>query len=96
MSTHNIALTAHQGKLLDALVQSGRYRNAGEVFREGLRLIEAREAEDTAKLEALSAAAQLGIAALDRGDFKEFPNAAALAEHVNLVAERVRMERDAE
>ena len=34
-------------------MQSGRYQNASEVMREGLRLLEQRVAEDTAKIEAL-------------------------------------------
>ncbi len=34
--------------------------------------------EETAKLEALRAAAQLGISALERGEFKEFTDASDL------------------
>ena len=56
------------------LVQSGRYQNASEVLREGLRLVESREVEEATKIETLRAAAQLGVSALDRGEFKEFPN----------------------
>jgi antitoxin ParD1/3/4 len=63
-------------------VQSGRYQNASEVMREGLRLVENREADEAAKLSALRAAAQIGIAALDRGEFQEFPDALALAAHL--------------
>ena len=51
-------------------------------MREGLRLVENREAEEAAKLSALRGAAQIGIAALDRGEFKEFPDAPALAAHL--------------
>jgi len=90
MPTRNVVLTEHQENFIEALVQSGRYQNASEVLREGLRIMERRETDEAAKLEALRAAAQLGTAALDRGDFKEFPSAAALVDHLNSLAARVR------
>ncbi len=39
---------------------SGRYQNASEVQREGLWLVERREAEDAPRIEALRATVQLG------------------------------------
>ncbi|HXY57828.1 MAG TPA: type II toxin-antitoxin system ParD family antitoxin [Methylocystis sp.] len=89
MPTRNVVLTERQATLIDALVQSGRYQNASEVLREGLRLVESREAEEAAKLEALRAAAQVGFSALDRGEFKEFTDAPALIAHLNGIASRV-------
>ncbi len=53
MATRNVVLTSHQEQVIQDLVQSGRYQNASEVMREGLRLLEQRIAEDTAKIEAL-------------------------------------------
>ena len=82
MPTRNVVLTERQETLIESLVQSGRYQNASEILREGLRLVENREAEEAAKLSALRGAAQIGIAALDRGEFKEFPDAPALAAHL--------------
>ena len=82
MPTRNVVLTERQETLIESLVQSGRYQNASEVMREGLRLVENREAEEAAKLSVLRGAAQIGIAALDRGEFKEFPAAPALAAHL--------------
>jgi antitoxin ParD1/3/4 len=90
MPTRNVVLTEHQEKFIETLVQSGRYQNASEVMREGLRMIERRETDEAARLEALRAAAKLGVAALDRGDFKEFPTAAALVDHLDTLAARVR------
>lgn len=48
MATRNVVLTLHLEQVIH-LVQSGRYQNASEVMREGLRLLEQRVAEDTAK-----------------------------------------------
>jgi antitoxin ParD1/3/4 len=81
-------LTEHQASLIDALARSGRYQNASEVLLEGLRLVERREALETAKLEALRAAAQTGAAAFDRGAFEEFADAAALVAHLDELADR--------
>jgi antitoxin ParD1/3/4 len=79
MPTRNVVLTERQETLIEALVQSGRYQNASEVMREGLRLVENREVEEATKLDALRAAAFLGVSALDRGEFKEFADASAHA-----------------
>jgi antitoxin ParD1/3/4 len=45
MPTRNVVLTERQEELIEALVKSGRYQNASEVLRDGLRLVEQREAE---------------------------------------------------
>ena len=58
MPTRNVVLTERQEELLETLVKSGRYQNASEVLRDGLRLVEQREAEDASKLKALRAAAR--------------------------------------
>jgi antitoxin ParD1/3/4 len=71
------------------LVGSGRYQNASEVLRDGLRLVEQREAKDAAKLEALREAAGVGAAALDRGEFKEFENIEELQTYLNELSEKV-------
>ncbi|TAI63252.1 type II toxin-antitoxin system ParD family antitoxin [Bradyrhizobium sp. Leo170] len=89
MPTRNVVLTERQEELIDTLVKSGRYQNAGEVLRDGLRLVEQREAEDAGKLKALRAAARLGVGALDRGEFKEFRNIEDLQAHLNELSEKV-------
>jgi antitoxin ParD1/3/4 len=43
MPTRNVVLTEHQESFIGKLVGSGRYRNASEVLRESLRLMERRE-----------------------------------------------------
>ena len=89
MPTRNVVLTKHQEQVIEALVGSGRYQNASEVLREGLRLVEQREAEDAAKLQILREAARVGIAALDRGEFKEFDSIDELQAYLNDFSERV-------
>jgi len=80
--TRNIRLTEHHEKIIDALVRSGRYRNASEVLRDALCLIERREAEDAARLEALREAAQKGIEAFERGDYQSFESFDEMERHL--------------
>jgi antitoxin ParD1/3/4 len=89
MPTRNVVLTKHQDKLIKTLVGAGRYQNASEVLRDGLRLVEQRESEEAAKLKALRDAARAGFAALDRGDFKEFKDIKSLQNYLDQVAESV-------
>lgn len=60
MPTRNVVLSDHQHDFVEGLVQSGRYQNASEVLREGLRLIEERERIEAAKLKALQQVANRG------------------------------------
>ncbi|MBI4213674.1 MAG: type II toxin-antitoxin system ParD family antitoxin [Chloroflexi bacterium] len=89
MATRNVVLTERLEKLIETLVRSGRYQNASEVLREGLRLIERREEEDEARLTALREAAAVGVAALERGEFTEFADADGLLRYLDEVADRV-------
>lgn len=69
MPTRNVVLTDHQQEMVESLVKSGRYQNVSEVLREGLRLIEQREAEDAAKLTALRRVAEVGSRDLETGRY---------------------------
>jgi antitoxin ParD1/3/4 len=89
MPTRNVVLTKRQEKLIEALVESGRYQNASEVLRDGLRLVEQRQAEEASKLKALREAARLGVAPLDRGEFKQFKNSEDLQAYLNELSEKV-------
>jgi antitoxin ParD1/3/4 len=71
MPTRNVVLTEHHEKVIADLVGSGRYQNASEVMREGLRLIEERDSRDAAKLKILQDAARAGFADFDAGRFVE-------------------------
>ena len=88
MPTRNVVLTERQAELVEKLVESGRYQNGSEVLREGLRLLEQREAEDRAKLKALRAAAKIGLDAIAAGRFRSFDNEASLRGHLEALTER--------
>ena len=89
MPTRNVVLTDHQTDFVEQLVTSGRYQNASEVLREGLRLIERRESEDNMRLAALRKAARIGIADIDSGAFRSFDSADALGKHLATLASKV-------
>jgi antitoxin ParD1/3/4 len=67
MATRNVVLTDTQSALVDRLVASGRYQNASEALRAGLRLLEREEAE----LGDLRARLKTGIEQARRGDLAE-------------------------
>jgi antitoxin ParD1/3/4 len=81
MAASNLSLGAHWDRFIDKQVQSGRYGSAGEVIREALRALEAREA----KLSMLIAHLEAGDAALEE-----------LPEMADLSLERLIEELDAE
>ena len=64
MATRNVVLTPAQSAFVDDLVASGRYQNASEALRAGLRLLERDEAEREALLQRLRA----GLAEAREGD----------------------------
>ena len=82
MPTRNVVLTDHQAQFVERLVTAGRYQNASEVLREGLRLVERRELEDELRLAALRNAAKAGIADIEAGHFCSFSSADMLAQHL--------------
>ena len=71
MVTRNVVLTDRHEQVIKDLVGSGRYQNASEVLRDGLRLIEERDTREQAKLQALKEAARLGFAEIDEGRYTE-------------------------
>ena len=87
MPTRNVVLTEHHEKVIDRLVKSGRYQNASEVMREGLRMIEQREQQDAAKLKALREAANVGLADLEAGRFRDFASVNEVEDHLSRVTE---------
>ncbi len=89
MPTRNGVLTDSQAKFVERMVASGQYQNASEVLREGLRLVQAREAEQAAKLVALRDAVAVGVADIEAGRYTEFDDAASLRAHIHGIRRRV-------
>jgi antitoxin ParD1/3/4 len=71
MPTRNVVLSEQQQQLVETLVHSGRYQNASEVLRDGLRLIEERERREDAKLKALKEAARQGWTDVSAGRYED-------------------------
>jgi antitoxin ParD1/3/4 len=88
MPTRNIVLTEHQENLLERLVSSGRYQNASEVLREGLRLVERQEAEDKARLKALREAARMGVDDVEAGRVHDFTSSREMRAHLDSLTQR--------
>ncbi len=88
MPTRNVVVTDHQAELIEKLVDSGRYQNASEVLREGLRLVESREMEERARLKALRDAVKVGQDDLKAGRYRSFDSFEALDKHLGKIADR--------
>jgi antitoxin ParD1/3/4 len=85
MPTRNIVLTDQQAAMIERLVQSGRYQDANDVLRDGLRLVQQRDAG----LDALRQAANVGEADFAAGRYREFGDGQALRAHLAERASKV-------
>ena len=89
MPTRNVVLTGHQNAFVEQLVSSGRYQNASEVLREGLRLIERIELENTARLNALKEAAHVGEMDFEAGRYSTFETAEDLKGYLDTLSDQL-------
>ncbi len=71
MPTRNINLTPHYDGFVAEQLASGRFQNASEVIRTALSLLEQKNAEDAAKLEALRREVMIGVEQYERGEYIE-------------------------
>jgi antitoxin ParD1/3/4 len=67
MPTRNVNLTDHFDQFVRSEIKAGRFRNASEVMRAGLRLLEQQSREDRAKLTLLGSLATEAFQELDQG-----------------------------
>ena len=67
MVTRNVVLTDAQDSLVQGLVARGRFQNASEALRAGLRLLE----EEEARIEALRDRLAEGLRQTDAGELAE-------------------------
>ena len=89
MPTRNVNLTEHFDRFIETGITSGRFSNASEVVREGLRLLEQREQEDKARIEWLRSAAKEGFDAADRGDYVSLRSEQEIDDFVDQVRQEV-------
>ena len=89
MPTRNVVLTSHQNALVEQLVTSGRYQNASEVLREGLRLIERIELENAARLSALKEAARVGELDIEANRYSIFESAGDLKGYLDTLSDQL-------
>lgn len=92
MPTRNVNLTPHLDAFVETGITSGRFSNASEIVREGLRLLEQREAEDQARIQWLRNATEEAFAAFDRGEGIELSSPEQIDDFVNGVWEEVQAE----
>jgi len=88
MPTRNVNLTDHYNELVNQLVSSGRFSNASEVVRAGLRLLEAHADEENAKLTLLRCLALEGFGELDQGQGIVLDGEQQLAEFIAQMGRR--------
>ena len=71
-----------------SLLAEGHYQNASDVLREGLRLIEERDALHAEKLAPLKAAVKVGADAVAAGHYTDFASYDDLDAHLKAIQER--------
>ena len=92
MPTRNINLTDHFDKFIESSVESGRFSNASELVREGLRLLEQHEQENQAKIEWLRSAVQEGMDGIEAGDYIAIRSSRELKDFMRVLSEEASAE----
>ncbi len=92
MPTRNVTLAEHFDRFIETGITSGRFSNASEVVREGLRLLEQREKENRAKIEWFRSAAKEGFDAAGRGDYAALNSGKELDDFMKQIHEEVSSE----
>jgi antitoxin ParD1/3/4 len=82
MPTRNINLTDRYDKFVEKQVSSGRFRNASEVMRASLHLLEQQTREEQHKLDLLRALATEAFDQLDQGEGIALEGADQLARYI--------------
>ncbi|MBN2232709.1 MAG: type II toxin-antitoxin system ParD family antitoxin [Deltaproteobacteria bacterium] len=90
MPTRNVVLTETQARFVEELVPAGRYQNASEVLRDGLRLIRQREQEAADHLQVLrEAVVAVGLTDMQAGRYTAISDEEALRSHMISLSEQV-------
>jgi antitoxin ParD1/3/4 len=88
MPTRNVNLTDHFDEFIEEEIEAGRYRNASEVMRAGLRLLEQSTQEEREKLALLRSLANEAFGQLDQGKGIELGSEQQLADFIGKIGRR--------
>ena len=86
MPTRKVTLTQHLDRFVENEVKSGRFSDASEVIREGLRLMERGKLREDASLEWLRGAVREGIEGIDAGYGIHFSSMNELSTYIDETA----------
>lgn len=90
MPTRNINLTDHYHDFVEDQIRSGRFKNASEVLRAGLRLLEHETALQTNKLAILKKLADEGIHDLDQRRGTEMSSIEEVSDLISELGQKAR------
>ena len=90
MATREVELTKRFDDFIEKGVASGRYASVSAVVKQGLRLLEQKEKEEAAWNQYIAEAAQVGIDAMDRGDYFKFDSRDEFAAFIRQVGDEAR------
>ena len=88
MPTRNINLTEHFDRFVEEQVGAGKYQNASEVLRAGLRLLEQQTQSDGEKLTVLRKLAADGFRSLDQGKGLSIDGEGSLRKAISQIGRR--------
>lgn len=88
MPKRNVNLTDHYNQFVEQLIDSGLYKDASEVMRAGLRLLERETLGDDEKPAALRTPAAEGFDALDRGDGTTLESEREVVDFIETIGKR--------
>ncbi len=88
MPTRNINLTEHYNQFVAGLIEAGTYKNASEVLRAGLRLLEEQSQTEEQQLALLKRLAMEGFDSLDQGKGLTLTDDQALADAIAEIGRR--------
>jgi len=84
MPTQNVNLPPHFKRFVETNVRDGRFGNASEVVRAGLRLLEHEQTLRQLKIQRLRESARAGIGDVAAGRFTDLP-AADISSHLEKI-----------
>ena len=88
MPTRNVNLTEHYDGFVQEQIASGRYKNASEVMRAGLRLLESQAVEEQERLQLLRSLAAEGFDEIDHDEGISLQNAKQLRARIASIGKR--------